>query len=297
MSCNLTTTTTKCVPCIHPLDYLFEKVGRAVFSPANDNPFQEIVDRILDRGIIEPNCGICCSDCDDVYVLASVETYLKFWEAMYSTQFGGCTFQGGCCVNVLAAVETYLKYEEAAGNDDNSTCCNGFTECSEELFCWMIQGSSDPEDDKDRILDKGIVEQGNIVNNCTGVGGSDLCKFTEFLAEYYAIDKRAQITSKSEIVDRILDKGIVFYCNPETGEIVVASVETFLKYAENIGIICSAPAIPAPTSITETTTTVVEITTTTETTTESVVETTTETTTVAIEPVETTTTTTIIETV
>jgi hypothetical protein len=293
MSCNLTTTTTNCISCIHPLDYLFEKINFGLLDPNNKQSFAEILDRILDKGIVEPNCGICCSDCDDVYVLASLETYLIFTEQAYNV-IGNCIFQGGCCINTIAGVETMLKLKEATDFDlfNNSICCNEFTECTEELFCWITQNSKDPVLDKDRILDKGIVEHGNIINNCTGVGGSSICKLVDLFAEYYTIDKKAQAASKGEIFDRILDKGIVFYCNPETGDITIGSVETWMKYAEATSLFCSGPAIPAPISITETTTTVVEITTT-----ESVVETTTETTTVAVEPIETTTTTTIVENV
>lgn len=279
MSCNLTTTTTNCIPCIHPFDYIFEKIGLGLLHPSNNMSFQEVLDRLLDKGIVEPNCGVCCPDCDGVYVLASVETFLKFAEAVYNP-FGGCTFQGGCCSNVFASVETYLKYEEAVSGD-NPTCCNGFTECTEELVCWVVQDDKNPVQAKDRLLDKGLVEFGNIPNNCTGVGGSSLCKFVELLAEYYTIDVDAQRSSKSEIIDRLLDKGIAIYCNPDTGDISIASVETMLIYLEAIGLTCSGPALPSPTSVTETTT-VAEV-----------VETTT--TIIPVESTETTTTTTVVE--
>jgi hypothetical protein len=302
MSCNLTTTTTSCIPCIHPFDYLFEYVNRAIFNTNNRVPFNDMIDRILDKGIIEPNCGVCCPDCDDVYVLASVETFLKFNESLYSNINNiNCYFQGGCCSNVFAGVETMLKYREATGRYDNSNCCNGFTECVDELFCWMTQNSKTSSEDKDRILDKGIVEFGNIVNNCTGSRSSSLCKLVELLAESYSIDPKSQSFTKSEIIDRILDKGIVIYCNPDTGDISFASVETWLKYAEAIGIYCDLQ-IPALSGTT--TTTIVEAETTTSTTIVEVETITTEivdaTTTIAVdttitEVLETTSTTTIIE--
>lgn len=262
MSCNLSTTTTlNCTPCVHPLEHAFDLAGVGVLNDKNKTPFNETLDIILDKGIYETNCKFCCPDCDNVYVLASVETFLKFTEAIYGTGLGvTCSnqeyFSKGCCTNVHAAVETYLKYEEAVLQNpdtgeidpnklaDFPTCCNGFTECLEELTCWLTSNlnnrSGSAAEILDRIADKGIVEYGNIINNCTGSGGSSLCKFAELLAKYYDVDKNAQrLSSRAEVMDRILDKGIVVYCNPDLGEIFIGSVETFiLRHAQPLFIDC-----------------------------------------------------------
>jgi hypothetical protein len=46
MSCNLTTTTTKCVPCVHPLEYLFEFVQLGLANEKNKTSFEELNDLI-----------------------------------------------------------------------------------------------------------------------------------------------------------------------------------------------------------------------------------------------------------
>lgn len=69
------------------------------------------------------------------------------------------------------------------------------------------------------------------------------------------VQKSTDSSSLAEVVDRILDKGIVidFWLKLSLvgiellaleGRIVLASVETYLKYAEAIGL-TSAAAIPA----------------------------------------------------
>jgi hypothetical protein len=287
MSCPVSTTTAgPCVPCIHPLDYLFEIASLGLTNPNRRGTLAEDLDRILDKGFITTNCNICCSSCNDTWVLASVETFLKYAEAVGITQtaavpalaytINGCPDLDPCCSNVAASVETYLKYAEAMGGTASAavpagpfpislveqaimenvfTCCNGFNECVDDLFCWITQGVTGPGDVVDRFLDKGIVEYGSITNNCTDASTSSICKFVDLLAEYIPLDKNNR-SSKGEIVDRILDKGIVVYCG-ENGEISIASVETWLKYAEAVGITCSA-AVPALSNIT-TTTTIAEI--------------------------------------
>lgn len=82
------------------------------------------------------------------------------------------------------------------------------------------------------IIDKGFVEYSSIQSK--GLA----CKLLE-LAEKYNIGS-SDIFS---IINIILDKGIVVYCDP-TGTISIASVEEWLKYAEMIGLTQSA-AVPA----------------------------------------------------
>jgi hypothetical protein len=82
------------------------------------------------------------------------------------------------------------------------------------------------------LNDKGFVEYSSI--QAKGLA----CKLLE-LAEKYNIGA-SDIFS---IINVILDKGIVVYCD-ESGTISIASVETWLKYAEMIGLTQSA-AVPA----------------------------------------------------
>jgi 4-hydroxy-3-methylbut-2-enyl diphosphate reductase IspH len=71
-----------------------------------------------------------------------------------------------------------------------------------------------------------------------------------------AVEKTIASTSLAEVVDRILDKGIVIDAWARVSlvgiellaieaRVVVASVETYLKYAEAIGLTATAAA-PAP---------------------------------------------------
>jgi hypothetical protein len=271
MSCNLTITTTKCVPCEHPFDYIFDIAGLGVLNDKNRTAFNELLDNILDKGVIESNCKICCPDCDNIYVFASVETFLKFSTAIYGTVdvfnqipevpcYNQDYFSKGCCTNVHASIETYLKYEEAVLQNPDSgeidpgnladfpTCCNGFTECVDELVCWastdLKRNDADPAEIADRILDKGIVEYSSI-SNCAGTNGSSICKLTDVLSKYYSLDKDAQRQSKLEVIDRILDRGIVVYCNPDTEDIAIMNVDIFIQdYAPTFQILCQS-GVPA----------------------------------------------------
>jgi hypothetical protein len=261
MSCNLTTSTTSCVQCIHPFDYLFElaQVGRT--TQKNIDTFSEILDRLLEKGIVQPNCGICCPDCNGLYAVASVETMLKLFEIVLInvpvpaipsplSAVSQGSFEG-CCSNIIASIETYLTYSEAVITEGSpipanpsplssnvsplvTPCCNGFTECVDELLCWVTQNTRNPYEAVDRTLDKGIVEFGNIVNNCTNTIQSSICKLVQLLIEYISVDSNPGTSSNADIIDRILDKGIVVYCDPTSGDIVIASVETWLKYYEAI---------------------------------------------------------------
>lgn len=291
MSCTVPTTTKSgpCTQCKHPFFYLFELVKEALNHPNNRTSFAEALDRILDKGIITTNCDICCPDCEGVYSLASVETQLKLLEALGLTAsaavpalppigavektFGGSIPDNGepCCSNVHASVETWLKYADAMGltqsaavpalpfsqnlgtttfseaSEEVMTCCNGFTGCVDDLLCWAMAGTSRGTEVIDRILDKGISEYGGIYNDCDPVSKSQICYLVQLFVEY-----NVDGGSRAEIIDRMLDKGLTISCS-EHGEIVLASVETWLKYAEAVGLTASA-AVPALAQTTTTTT-------------------------------------------
>jgi hypothetical protein len=190
----------------------------------------EILDRILDKGTVETNeeLQVCCPDCiidgTSIYVLASVETYLKFAEA-----YGNLS--SACCTHLNASVETTLKFYEAVGSIPNiANCPTNFNECLSDLK------SSLTAEGIDRILDKGIVEYGSLS------GQSQLCRFNEFVSQSVELDI-ANTSTKAEVLDRLLDKGVVISCTD--GEIIMASVETWLKWNEALGNGGGAvPAIP-----------------------------------------------------
>jgi hypothetical protein len=272
-----------CVPCVHPFEYVLELAYVGTVGPNNRTFMSDTLDRVLDKGVNFPNCGYCCPDCEGVYVLASVETFLKFAEAVGITISAavpalpaGDILSGvlpdnpeTCCSNVYASTETYLKYAEAMGMTESAAvpaspfsattevpqaefvtpCCNGFDECVDELVCWATENVSRPAEVIDRIQDKGIVEYGQIQNNCTGAVTSSICKLADLFIKYQYADLT---TSKAELIDRFLDKGIVISCD-SNGDIHIASVETWLKYAEAVGLTESA-AVPALGETTTTTT-------------------------------------------
>jgi hypothetical protein len=55
----------------------------ALLNTSNSNyyTFAEAIDIVLDKGIVSYDCKTCCPDCQN-YVFASVETFLKYGEAM-----------------------------------------------------------------------------------------------------------------------------------------------------------------------------------------------------------------------
>jgi hypothetical protein len=192
----------------------------------------------LRRGIIQPNTGFDLPD-DGVYVLSSVETYLKFAEAVgmtgdpYTSLYPFGSTSSVYNVNVSASVETYLKYAEAT-NGSSLNSSYGGTDFSENFISLINNtsyldrtGISDAEF-LDRILDKGIVEFGSF-NNKSKLDYYDVLKnFNMNIEDYlkYSTDG----TYFPYILDIILDKGIVVYTF--NGIMSISSVETSLKLIE-----------------------------------------------------------------
>lgn len=80
------------------------------------------------------------------------------------------------------------------------------------------------------ILDRGLVES-NTVN-----GEGIVCKLLKFVN-----DNNISVTDTMEIINKLLDKGFTWRCTPDN---IIASIETYLKYAEAVGLTQSA-AVPA----------------------------------------------------
>jgi hypothetical protein len=228
----------------------------------------EIIDRYLDKGIITSNetFAICCPDCIQnmnsynvgIYVLASVETFLVWADKIPCVEqaavalsdtteqpLGAVDDSGNrckCCTHIYASVETESKfYEEYGERDATNTlppCSNNFSQCVNDII------STFNSEQQDRFLDKGIVEYGSIS------GSSQLCKINEYLD--LVIFSGISNGTKAEMLDRILDKGIVLSCHND--EVFIMAVETWLKVAGgypsqfefNRGWIAQAavPAIP-----------------------------------------------------
>jgi hypothetical protein len=222
-----TLTNTKCDPltCVNAYDYLTEyslENAGPIVSPAN------VFDLALDTGIIIPidENSVCCPKCGP-YVLASVETFLKFADAWCITDGLACAVS--CCINVYAGTITYEQYIDAMGQE--YTCQNGFAQETLALTSLFTTPA-----DQQRILDKGIVEHGSLNEDLT----SNISNLTTMIQAFFASEYNE--SSLSEILDRILDKGLVVYCTADN--VIIASVETFLSYSDNVGIIprpCCTP--------------------------------------------------------
>ena len=191
----------------------------------------EDLDRVLDKGLVYSSKSsdvyvgggqsIASGETEAIYVLASVETYLKYAEVVGAG--------GG---SVYASVETYLKYAEAVG---------GGAERESKFFLPTINklGEITNGEAIDRISDKGIVESSWFRFSKDGV--EVVANENEALGNFNLLSRLISDYSSGiisgqpfdEVVDRILDKGIVFDLSPY--RTVVASVETYLKYAEAVG--------------------------------------------------------------
>jgi hypothetical protein len=191
-------TTTTLFPCgTNLLDWLLSNNDQILGKGSNKSYPQETLERILDKGIVTTKCNVCCPCEDGGYVLASVETFLKYAEALVNNneaEFTGDT----CCSSFPAAVESTL--------DECFTTSN--------INC------------TDRILDKGIVEQG-LIN-----GQSQLQHAIDWIISIMPLV--GTTSTACEILERIIDIGIVIFCEKDTDRVIIAGVETFLKWNEAI---------------------------------------------------------------
>lgn len=233
----LTTSTTQFdCSCIHPIDYIFQKIDE--YRKLNDVSFLVAIQDALTNGFLIDSCDFCCPDCD-IYYLGEVEEYLKLRETDIILE--------GCCENIYASVETYLKYFEAfdpANQSQGQTpnfllqnvrCCStSFNHCIDELLkyftdnnCVYISDSSpDPSSNSpfsttlmidDIIRDLGIIEFGSFF------GKTQICRLIQNLA-YYSPNK-CFLDELSEF----LKLGLVIDC--EGGKLVAASVDTYIVFA------------------------------------------------------------------
>ena len=89
--------------CLNPLKYIFDKVFE---SPS---PSPSVLSGILDVGLDGVADQFCYLSGNNPYVLSSVETFLKYEEAVDSTQ------NSDCCYSIAGSIETTLKAIEGLG--------------------------------------------------------------------------------------------------------------------------------------------------------------------------------------
>ena len=212
--CFVECTTTTTLPCINPIDELFNIA--TIFSEVNGFNKLEALVRVLDGGFILNSCGMCCPDC--TYVFASKTTYQKFIDDI--TVFGTdiCCFNQYSNLNVISDIPF-----------DAKTCCNNFIQCAESIFEYFSENNCEFYSDfgilslsdlYSTILGIGIVEQGTIN------GVSQVCNIFEHMKDYF------ETPCFLDEFFTILDKGIVINCTD--GRMFISSPETYVNYFNNI---------------------------------------------------------------
>jgi len=140
-----------------------------------------------------------------------------------------------CCpcsdIYVFASVETALMIIEGLNWNTSQQQCEtrSYTTscCTENCFDKLGELYGDAV--TDRILDKGIYEYSLLGSRST------LCDIYDYLK-----DNDVSEPDAIDFIDMILDKGIVFQCYGDNQ--ILASVETYLRFAEAAGLIfCDDP--------------------------------------------------------
>lgn len=218
------------VKCVNPYTFLTDY---SIDNSSFDRSPAEFLDITLDEAYIKPlfESDICCPVCGYdyynnsnlvfTYVLASIETYLKFAEAL-GVSLKNKFSSENCCINAKATPEVMTQFLDTIGDENYVPCDNGYLEGFDGLLNLLdTQG-------KIRLLEKGIVEENTLNEDFT----SNLPNFKTMVQTFKNSIYNYQ--SLSEIIDRILDKGLVISCDGEN--IIFASVEEYLKIAEGVGL-------------------------------------------------------------
>ena len=214
-----------------PREYTLDKTaitrsqGNTIISP-------------LDQGEIIFNNEELLFPENGIYVLSSVETYLKFAEAVGFLEEEG--YLNGRKINVAASVETYLKFAEAATVDYNYTNNTGFIDQYLELIndtTYFKEGELQRKQDfLDRSIDYGIVEMGQIGEGSKLVY-SHILKNIILGIEQWLVLAEANGSDNDPILKEIflliLERGIVV--REYKGNLVISRVEEYLKFAEALG--------------------------------------------------------------
>ena len=203
--------------------------------------FAECMDRVLDKGIVfseKPDSinhgtfSFTNGELEGIYVIASVETYLRYAEAL-----------GAGIGNIYSSNETALKAFEAAGTSpggrisvDGIEVANNISSGS-ELFLSSIMKIEDISIYDEIHRERGIIESSYLrYSDSEGMERLALeqiptgFSFLKKLINHYSSGVLGTASSFGEVVDRILDKGLVIQINHTY--VCVANVKTYLRFEQ-----------------------------------------------------------------
>lgn len=108
------------VPCTNPIVELIKHYFKSTSEPTPSD-----FGILIDRGFYFNGCNVCPGNCQQPYVVSSIETFLKYGEAIGlsdydpNSQTWSLDIPEGCCIKSGGSVETYLKWAEATGGSNN----------------------------------------------------------------------------------------------------------------------------------------------------------------------------------
>lgn len=208
-----------------------------------ESTYAESMDRVLDRGIVyseksdsinHGTFSFTNGELEGIYVIASVETYLKYAEVV-----------GGGIGSIYSSTETALKAIEATDISPGRISVDGVEVATDtsayKLFLSSIMKIEDISTYDYVLRDKGIIES-SYLRYSDNEGMERLAleniptgfSFLKKVINHYSSgDLGVTASGFKDVVDRIMDKGIVIRILPN--KIIIASVETYLKFAEVVG--------------------------------------------------------------
>lgn len=175
-----------------------------------------LIETLTDGISISNNKNLCCPDCKNgVYFLGGAQNFIDLHTAL------SLSTTRICCLEHAATIETWLKVLEKT-NDQYKCCDTDFNEAVQQWF--NASSSTSVNFYLDDILAIGVLESSSF-NGYSGLG---------ILFNYLQLN-HPELTAEDylNILGVIVNLGIVIQCNG--CEMIMASVETYLKWAEATG--------------------------------------------------------------
>jgi hypothetical protein len=232
---------------LEPTELAVDKIDPRDFIISNplsiDAGFNNSLLVALDKGYVTQYDDNFKQPLNGIYLLSSVETSLKFLEAVNQwTEYpldNATTYD----IGIAASIETYLKFEEAVETYDINLRIGNtdFADAFADLLLnteFTTENLEQKTEVLGRILNQGIVEFSLIGANSKLDYLESFRRIEEFVEGAF-IDIQWLLNNPEwsnvfpEDFNRILDKGIVVYSLP-TGGIFISSVETSLKFFDEI---------------------------------------------------------------